>query len=333
MENITKYLADKAAYQKQQREEKERSEVTFKKTLKQIMKEALSHGANRPAQEGVQNPSAAASAGGGPISPLAAHLAANYGAIQAAGAGGGVAMNPFNPGVPNSGLGQQLGQPLPPGVFAPNLPLQQQPGVPLYLQPVIMPSPPAPLRAGWTGEVAEREKPIEGWREYQLLFEHSADGEDTVKIQGAGRRFTMLGRRAQALCEMGVTNDIEAVRGILNDEEVFALWLSRRDDDLVSRCRLHLEKDPQNCGCGFYGRNKETTDYGVVVHARVSAFGVVVCDDKGNWRASDIELEELLVYPGFVNVASLNGLENWLDWQRICDLLRDRYACSVKLVR
>ena len=348
MRNITEYLAAKAAYQKQQREEKERSEVTQKKTLKQIIKEALSHGANRPAQEGVQNPGPAASAGGGPISPLAAHIAANYGAIQAAGAGGGVAMNPFNPGVPNSGLGQQLGQPLPPGAFGPNLPLQQGPVLQPYVGGGYTPGPlhPAaslgprvggppfvPLRAGWTGEVAQREKPIEGWREYHLVFEHAADGEDMVKIQGAGRHFMMLGRRAQAQCEVGTANDTALVRSILDDEEVFALWLSRRDHDLLARCRHHLEHDPEGCSCGFYGRNKEYSDYGAVVHARVSAFGVVVCDDKGNWRASDIELEELLIYPSKVNVSGLAGLETWLDWQRITDLLRDRYACPVKLVR
>lgn len=332
------YEEDKQAYEAQMEAEKRKHIEGLKRTLKTMLG-VVGHGTNRSNQEGLQDSGATQGASNDALRAAARALGAQLAAAELAkalGPGGSLAMaKNLTPGNWNP-LGQN---PLTPGFISP---LSAQPYMPTGLPPGLqvggnvggpLAPPPQPLRAGWMGEVAERDKPIEGWREYHLLFSNSPAFGKEVKLEGAGRRFVMEGRKAKALCESTSTN-LDQVRKLLNDEALFNLWASRQfgEGGLAAICRRHLEEDPEGCGCGFYGRNKECTDYGAVVHARVSAYGVVVCDDKGNWRASELQLEEVLLFPQLLHAPGLDGLEQWLDWPSITDLLRDRYAVPVKVV-
>ena len=160
-----------------------------------------------------------------------------------------------------------------------------------------------------------RSEALQGWREYRLLA--GEDDEPEMLITGAGTGFVYQGRLAEAVCDNFVAAKVEA-----STPEV--------------RCVEHLEQ-PELCACGFWaratrGKGANFFHYETGVWGRVLGFGTVAADAAGNWRASELQLEELFLDPGRVSSSMLGrNWQHFFDWGRIVSLLRDRYAVPVRL--
>lgn len=213
---------------------------------------------------------------------------------------------------------------------------------------IIQSGPPAPpALAKFSGVVQDRTEPITGWRGYQIDSSLTLSG---VRAKWPTRKFV-------AECSEGDDRlqQRAQLQALMADDEAYQFWLKRQmKDSPAARCVAHLENG-DNCGCGVWGRalveNLPEGDWPVIAHCQ--AYGVVAVDAEGNFRASEVEIDELWVVKGkgqsspqisqlspgghaYLTITGPSAAAPWysayVDWQKIADLLRDKYAVPVHVV-
>lgn len=180
------------------------------------------------------------------------------------------------------------------------------------------------------GTIEPRSEPLVGWRGYSL-------GPDATL---SGVRAAWEGKRFRAECTEGDTlARAQTLKLLLNDDELCVQWRKKNPHTGHSQAEAHLTTG--SCTCGIWGKAQltEVDNYSII--ARCQAYGVVAADKDGNWRASEVEMDSLYIVkdiqqriPNLQTVAAGAPI-TWLayvDYQRIADLLRDRYAVPVEIV-
>ena len=191
----------------------------------------------------------------------------------------------------------------------------------------------SPASTPRTMKVIEQDEPIFGWRAYNLT-------NDGKLVGNFGTPWET--RHLVAKCLVGANDLMQLIHYRLEGEardKMLECYRQVTDSpSFEKRCVEHLERggcytDP---GCGIWATANPLNDHGMIM-ARCIAFGTVLADDKGNWRASEAQIEELFVvknwHPNdpYVNYA-FTALHAFIDWERMVSMLTMSYLVPVKVV-
>ncbi len=174
-----------------------------------------------------------------------------------------------------------------------------------------------------------REEPISGWRSFGLTAEGKLQGVRQVwegarlKAEcGDAPRFFSRPEMAEFLiASTGIPGEIAEAMS-----ETYIL--ARKTIKTPNPCITHLQQ--ATCSCGIYGRDKaELVTPEHFILAKCTAFGTVACDEDGNWRASDVEIDKLYINKGtFSNTA----LCSYYDFNRMAADLSASYGVPCEVV-
>ena len=167
--------------------------------------------------------------------------------------------------------------------------------------------------------IEPRTEPLYGWRAFDLR----PDG----RLQGLHMQ-AWEERKFQAECSYEASiffyqMGYYLAGTLLTEPEPQPTDTSARD-----RCLIHLQS--ATCHCGLYGGTEtEALEYSHPIIARVLAYGTVVVDDRGVFRASDVMLEELCINKGWIESQLLG---KYVDVDRLSWDLFGRYETPVRVI-
>lgn len=154
-----------------------------------------------------------------------------------------------------------------------------------------------------------REQVVTGWRGYSL-------GRDGVLY---GSFSAWHGARYSATCQSSM--------GYLSQDYIKShLGASRR------RCLAHLRDN--RCSCGVWGVADPGRLIGntPTVYANCQAWGIVMVDEDGNWRASDVDIASLFIVRSHFQVQLPWTKYMTVNYEAMADDLGARYRVPVRIV-
>ena len=183
--------------------------------------------------------------------------------------------------------------------------------------------PNTPTATPFTAKPEHKDTPLPGWRLYSL----TPDGY----LKGSRQKW----KEKKLVAECQSSHDlfetatlVSLLSSYLDKEQVDQLraWVNG-SNSAASNCISHLGAG--SCSCGIWGRAEViNTQSDAFILASCLAYGTVATDEAGNWRASEVQIEQLYV----VRQKYTNYLNNYIDWERLGYDLYSRYGVPTKVI-